>query len=201
MSAAGAAAYSGQAGIGVPSQAQNSYQGAGSQSGSQQIQSTSQGNQAPPAGQYQAPATQYQAPANQYQAPPTQYQAPPTQYQVPPSQSARPSTTSDDDGVDNEQEWTQKLGWHDDEDRLPGAGTGASKPSSTNIPNTDSAQASAPPPSRDLGTNDLEQIPTPAKDSKKPAASRAKQQDISPAFLKKEDNAYNPNFKQELKRR
>jgi hypothetical protein len=178
------------------------------QSGSQQGQSISQGqpaaNQAPPAGQYQAPANQYQAPAIQYQAPPNQYQAPSNQYQAeapaeqyqaPPSQSAKTSTQSDDENLDENPEWTQKLGWHDDEDKLPTAGTSASKPSSANIPNAKAAQASTPPASRKAGTNDLDQIPTPSKDSQKQAASRGKQLDVSPAFLKKEDNAY----KQELK--
>jgi tetratricopeptide (TPR) repeat protein len=55
--------------------------------------------------------------------------------------------------------------------------------------------------SRDFGSNDLESIPTPARDAKKPSVSRARQQDISPEFLKKEDtsNAYVPNAPQQLK--
>jgi tetratricopeptide (TPR) repeat protein len=206
--ASGAAAYTGQTAAQTP--APNSSPVRTSQSGSYQSQSTSQGqaasNQGPPAGQYQAPATQYQAPANQYQAPPNQYQAPANQYQAPqnqyqapPSQNVRPSTSSDDDNEVDDPNWTQKLGWNDDEDSLPTVGTKASRPSSANVSRPQAVETNPPPGSRDYGTNDLEQIPTPVKDVKKPATPRGKQQDVSPAFLKKEDNSYNPNYQQELK--
>jgi hypothetical protein len=78
-------------------------------------------------------------------------------------------------------------------------GASASGPSSTSVSRPQAVETNNPPVSRDYGTNDLEQIATPGKDVKKPSMPRGKQQDVSPEFLKKEDNSYNPNFQQELK--
>jgi len=153
----------------------------------------------------------YQAEATQ----PASYQGQPGSNQNQPSHMAEPvqqtgqsfrsqddysSTPDGDEEANDNPEWTKKLDAKDlKTESSRNFETNASRPSSTKASRPQSGPAIPPGSTRDYGAPDLNQIPTPAKDAKKPSASRPQQQDLTPGHFKKEDNTYNPGFKQELK--